>query len=309
MLSRDLLRGRPADELHPGPRRDAGRRHRGHGAPVRAGDRRLLAHLDARAVAAAGMAGRGDPRGHHAEAVAVRGHRRDRRRDDHQHPRGAGQRPQLGLPLLLAARRLLRGARAQQPLRSGDDGGVPALAERTWWCARAAATSSRCTASARKRSCPSPSSTTCPATAAWGRCAWATRRRSTSSTTCTATSCSARRRPSTTIACCKRAGRAEFAHLEAVGEQAFTRLRPARRRHVGAAHARAHPHLVGADELGRLRPAGEDRRDAGPAGPHPLLARARRHHPRAHPAANRGARSARPSPKASAAATSMPACC
>ena len=83
----------------------------------------------ARAGVAAGVAGRGDPRGHHAQAVAVRGHRRHRRGHDHQHPRSAGQRAQLGLPLLLAARRLLRGARAQQPVRSGDDGGVPALAD------------------------------------------------------------------------------------------------------------------------------------------------------------------------------------
>ena len=39
---RDLLRGRPADELHPGPRRDADRRHRGHGA--RASSRRPAAY-------------------------------------------------------------------------------------------------------------------------------------------------------------------------------------------------------------------------------------------------------------------------
>ena len=52
----------------------------------------------------------------------------------------------------------------------------------------------------------------------------------------------------------------DFARLERVGEQACARLRPARRRHVGAAHARARAHLVGADELGRLRPARADRR-------------------------------------------------
>ena len=45
---------------------------------------------------------------------------------------------------------------------------------------------------------------------------------------------------------------------------------------------------------------------AGPARSHPLLARARRRDPRAHPQ-GRGARSARPSPKASAAATWTPA--
>ena len=88
----------------------------------------LLAPLDAPPRAAAGVAGGGDPRRHHAQAVPVRGDRRDRRRHDHQHSRGARQRAQLGLPLLLAARRVLRGARAQQPVRSRHDGGLPALA-------------------------------------------------------------------------------------------------------------------------------------------------------------------------------------
>jgi hypothetical protein len=37
------------------------------------------------------VAGRGDPRGHHAEALPVRGHRRHRRGHDHQHSRGAAQ--------------------------------------------------------------------------------------------------------------------------------------------------------------------------------------------------------------------------
>ena len=92
----------------------------------------------------------------------VRGHRRDRRRDDDQHSRGAEQRAQLGLPLLLAARRLLRRARAQQPVRSRHDGGLPALAEQRRACAAAAATSSRSTASAWKSSCPSASSTHLP---------------------------------------------------------------------------------------------------------------------------------------------------
>ena len=161
----------------------------------------LLARLDAAPGGAARVAGRGDPRGDHAEAVAVRGHRRDRRGHDHQHPRGAEQPAQLGLPLLLAARRLLRRARAQQPVRSRHDGGLPALAQQRRAQRRAAGTSSRCTASAWSRRCPSASCRRCPATAAWGRCGWATRRRSTSSTTCTATSSWARRRPSTTTGC------------------------------------------------------------------------------------------------------------
>jgi hypothetical protein len=109
-------------------RRDAGRGHRRDGARVRGADRAVLAALDAPAGRAAGVAGRGDPRGHHAQAVPVRGDRRHRRGHDDQHPRGARQRPQLGLPLLLAARRLLRRACAQQPGRGRHDGELPAMA-------------------------------------------------------------------------------------------------------------------------------------------------------------------------------------
>ena len=50
-----------------------------------------------------------------------------RRRAHDLDPGGAGQRPQLGLPLLLGARRLLRRARAQSSRRDEDDGAVPAL--------------------------------------------------------------------------------------------------------------------------------------------------------------------------------------
>ena len=86
--------------------------------------------------------------------------------------------------------------------------------------------------------------------------------------------------------------------------------RPARRRHVGAAHPRARPHLVGADVLGGLRPAGEDRaRRSDLAERAALLARARRRSSAHEILEQPGARSARPSPRASAAASSTPACC
>ncbi len=42
-------------------------------------------------------------------------------------PESLRQRPQLGLPLLLAARRLLRRERAQPPERNADDGALPGL--------------------------------------------------------------------------------------------------------------------------------------------------------------------------------------
>ena len=73
--------------------RGSGRQHR---ARVPGADRRLLARLGAPPGDAARMAGRGDPRRDHAQAVHVRGNRRDRRRDDHQHSRGARTRSATG---------------------------------------------------------------------------------------------------------------------------------------------------------------------------------------------------------------------
>ncbi|KAG0737275.1 hypothetical protein G6F63_015289 [Rhizopus arrhizus] len=73
------------------------------------------------------MAGRGDPQRDHPEALPVRGQRRDHRGDDHLHSRGTGQRAQLGLPLLLAARCRVRGACAEPPGRDAHDGTVPRL--------------------------------------------------------------------------------------------------------------------------------------------------------------------------------------
>ena len=54
--------------------------------------------------------------------------------------------------------------------------------------------------------CPKPPSPHSRATAAWGRCAWATRRPNTFSTTCTETSSWARRRPFTTTGFCTAQG-------------------------------------------------------------------------------------------------------
>ena len=78
------------------PGRGAGR---GQRRPGRHG--RLLARMGAHPGHAPGLAGRGDPRRDHLEALRLRGDRGHRRGDDHLDPRGAGQRPQLGLPLLL----------------------------------------------------------------------------------------------------------------------------------------------------------------------------------------------------------------
>jgi GH15 family glucan-1,4-alpha-glucosidase len=146
------------------------------------------------------MAGRGDPRRHHAQAVAVRRHRRHRRRHDHQHPRIAhsGRNWDYRYCWLRDAFFVVRALNSLSEVGTmedylrwlsnvvveGGDGHIQPLY-----------------GIGLEKTCPSvvPS---WPATAAWARCAWATRRPSISSTTCTATSCWARRRPSTTTACC-----------------------------------------------------------------------------------------------------------
>ncbi len=69
---------------------------------------RLLAGLGARALDTGRMAGRGDPRRDHAQALHLRGHGRDGRRAHDFDPGAAEQRSQLGLSLLLAPRQLLR---------------------------------------------------------------------------------------------------------------------------------------------------------------------------------------------------------
>ena len=107
----------------------------------------------------------------------------------------------------------------------------------------------------------------------------------------------------------RRAGTAEFGYLEAVGEQAFRvydqpdagmwELRTRARIHTSSALMS----WAACDRLAKVAA------DAGAARAHPLLARARRHHPRAHPARSLERASARPSPRASAAATSTPARC
>ena len=113
----------------PDPRtgRDGRRRGRRFGEPLPRRHRRLLAGLGALARDPVRVAGRRDPRGHHAGAQRLRGHRRHRRGDDDLGPRSPRNRPDLGLPLLLAAGRLLRRERPQPARRHPDDGALPEL--------------------------------------------------------------------------------------------------------------------------------------------------------------------------------------
>ena len=139
---RHAVRGRPREHL---PR-------------VRRAHARLLAGMDAPARHLLRMAGRGDARRDHAEAVELRGDRRDHRGADHLGSGSARLGPHLGLPLLLAARRLFRGARAQPHRRDAHDGELHLLHPHHRDRARPASCS-RSTASSRpirSRSASSP---------------------------------------------------------------------------------------------------------------------------------------------------------
>ena len=105
--------------------------------------------------------------------------------------RSAAHGAQLGLPLLLAARRRFRRARAQPTRRDAQHGGVPPLSlqSRRRRGRRAAA---RVRHPFRTRADRTRGGASRAAIAAWGRCASATMRGGSASTTSTAASCSRR---------------------------------------------------------------------------------------------------------------------
>ena len=261
----DAVPARVGHQLRARRRRVALRRHGCHGPRFPGGDRRPLAALVAAARHPRRVAGRRDPRGHHAEAVPVRGDRRDRRGDDHQHSRGAIERPQLGLPLLLAARRVLRGARAELPVRRRHDGALPALprqhrrpgdrrapAARLRDRARAAARRTR-GAGACRLSRHGPGARRQPGLRAPpARCL---RQRRAGDRAIVLRPAAAARRD-----------RAGLPAPRARRRAGLARARDARCGHVGVAHARAHPHVLRADVLGGLRPPRAHRRAPRPAG-------------------------------------------
>ena len=201
----DLVRAPAPDLDDPGPRRAARGVDREQRARPRGAHARPLGGVGAVALDSVRVAGRGDPRGDRAEAVLVRGDRRDRRGAHHLDPRGARQRPQLGLSLLLAARRLLRDPGAQSPRRDAHDGELPVvhLQSRRHRGRRRAPAALR--DRARRGARGERGAGARRATAGWGRCASATRRSASSRTTSTAASCSRPRSRSSTGACCTRA--------------------------------------------------------------------------------------------------------
>ncbi len=109
------------------------------------------------------VAHRGGAQPGHAARSHPRADRRHRRRADHQPARGLRRRAQLGLPLLLAARRLAHPGRAARggPLARSRSCGAAGC------CARSPATPRTCrscTPSTAAGTSPSASSTTWPAT-------------------------------------------------------------------------------------------------------------------------------------------------
>ena len=125
------------DAVHPGgsgrpdarPRRIAARTGARDRTGVSGADDRLLALADHAPVGAVRVAGAGDPRRHHAQALQLRGDRRHRGGDDHLDPRDRRPGAQLGLSLLLAARRLFRGPHPESSRLHRDDGGFSGLSQ------------------------------------------------------------------------------------------------------------------------------------------------------------------------------------
>ena len=93
---RDAVHPRGPGRADARPRRVAARPGARDRARVPRADHRLLAHADDAPVGAVRVAGRGDPRRDHAQALQLRGDRRDRRRDDHLDPRDRRRRGATG---------------------------------------------------------------------------------------------------------------------------------------------------------------------------------------------------------------------
>ena len=143
---------------------------------------------------------RGGALAHHAQGADLRADRWHRRRTDHVAPRGARRQPQLGLPLLLAARRHAhpRVAHAGRLLQRGH--GLARLVACGRWPATSPSCRS-CTARPASAGWTSGRPTGCPATRTRRPCGSATPPRSSTSSTSTARSCRRSTRRPTPRAC------------------------------------------------------------------------------------------------------------
>jgi hypothetical protein len=90
--------------------------------------------LGARLEVSRDLARSGNQGRDHAGAECVRGHGRDHRIDHHFDPGGAQHRENVGLPLLLAARCVLRRQRAGTIGRDSHDGAIPRLSPEDGGC-------------------------------------------------------------------------------------------------------------------------------------------------------------------------------
>ena len=142
----------------------------------------------------------GHPLGARAQAALLRGHGRHRGGDDDVHPRGAGQRPDLGLPLLLAARRLLRavGVPPARPLRGAR--AVRALPHQRRQLDAGPRPGAALPHRRQRRPRRTDPRRAGRASTATARCAWETRRPHSARTTCSARWCSRCLRSSSTSA-------------------------------------------------------------------------------------------------------------
>ena len=129
LLYRDRIRLRAddADQSGARARRIRASWPRTSGARLPGADDRLLDRVDALSLRALRMAGGGDPRRDHLEALPFRGDGRHGGGAHHLDPRGRGYRAQLGLSRLLDARCLSLGPGAEPPRRDQDDGRLPRL--------------------------------------------------------------------------------------------------------------------------------------------------------------------------------------
>ena len=128
--ARNRIRARPAD--HP-----VRRRRREHHRTIPTRSRAASSprpsptgRLGARPQHPVRLAGGGDPRRDHAEALQLRGHRRGPGGADHLGARGRRHAAQLGLSLLLAARCVLHRHGAQPPVGDAHHGRLRALHRR-----------------------------------------------------------------------------------------------------------------------------------------------------------------------------------
>ena len=211
-------------------------------------------------------------------------------------PGGAWIRAHLGLPLLLAARRLFRGQGAQSPRRDAapwriSSPSFSAIASEDDRSPRLQHRADRPHGRGDRRR-------PAEAIAATVRCASAMPRSSRSSTTPMAASSSLRCRCSSTAGCRGRATTACSICWNGSATRAARQGIRARRRHLGISRPPARPHPFGGDVLGRLSTACRDRHASRTRGRAPSTGTASPNRCSRDCSSRPGTRSAAPSPPA-----------